>query len=281
LLARLRSLASSLKPSEAWSREAAIRALLQSDFSATFVRVLAYIGALALLALSAAEIIRPTSSGMSIEPAPQVEWINVAKPFPAFHLAMPELAESGYAYGMRRHVSGGGRQDIMTWGELVGEAPHLLLEVYRPAAEFTRFARPEQEIAERTDGVVSATGMKPAGSVESKFGPVSLVAFAVKQDPLRHCLGFVRAFEQPHVQILGWYCSSGSEPIESELVACAIDRLTLVAAASDAKVSELFSRAELKRHFCGQRSHLLTATPKLGPRAPVPDSKLRGRLSAR
>ena len=282
LAARLQILALALRPRprEAWSREAAIRALLHSDFSATCVRILAYLGALAVLAMGAAEIFRSAPVVAQIEPAPRVEWIDVAKPFPAFALPMSELAESGHSYGMRRHAVGGGRRDIMNWGELEGDAPHLMVEIYRPAAEFTRFGGAQREIAARTDGLISAIAMKPAGTMKSKFGSVSLVEFTVRQEPMRQCLGFVRAFGRPHLQILGWYCTSGPELIERDVIACALDRLTLLAAGSDAKVGELFARAELKRNFCGQRSPLLAATPKLGPSpAAGLDVKLRGRLS--
>ncbi len=283
LLAQAQILALALKPRprEAWSREAAIRALLQSGFSATCVRIFAYLGALAVLAVSSAAVFRSAPVAAGIEPAPQAEWIDVAKPFPAFTLPMPELADSGYSYGMRRHAAGGGRRDIMSWGELQGDAPHLMVEIYRPGTESTRFDSAQSEIAAQTDGLVSAMAVKPAGSMDSKFGPVSLVEFTVKAEPLRQCLGFVRPFDQPRLQILGWYCSSGPELIERDLAACALDRLTLLAAGSDARVGELFARAELKRNFCGLRSPLFAATPKLGPStALAPETKLRGRISA-
>ncbi len=282
LAARLQMLVLSLKANPSWSREAAIRALLYSDFSATFVRVLAYLSALAVLAVVTAELFRSAPVAAAIEPAPRTEWIEVAKPFPAFTLSMPELAESGYGYGMRRHATGGGRRDIMNWGELNGAAPHLTVEIYRPSTEFTRFGDARQEIAARVDEQISGAAFKPAGSMTSKFGSMSLVEFNVKDEPARQCLGFVRPFEQPRLQLLGWYCTSGPELIDRGVIACALDRLTLLAAGSDPKVGELFARAELKRTFCGQRSPLFAATPKLGPSVPPlgPETKLRGRIAA-
>jgi hypothetical protein len=253
------ALSAALKPSKAWSRGAAFRALLWSNARATFIRLLAYVGTLAMLALGAVEIVRSTPSGVALETAPAAEWMTVAKPFPAFNLPMPELADRS-DYALRRHVTGGGRQDILTWGERESEAPYLTVEVYRPAAEVERFNAPEREIAAR----IGAAAFKPAGTMETKFGPVSLVEFSLQQ-PRRQCLGFVRAYKNPLLQILGWHCTHGPEPVERDLAACALDRLTLLAAGSEPKVRELFARAELKRNFCGQRSHLMTATPKLGP----------------
>jgi hypothetical protein len=282
MAARLQMLALSVKANPGWSREAAVQALLYSDFSATLVRILAYLGALAVLAVVTAELFRSASVAAAVEPTPRAEWIDVAKPFPSFSLSMPELAESGYAYGMRRHATGGGRRDIMSWGELNGAGPHLMVEIYRPSTEFIRFGDARQEIAARTDGQISAVALKPVETIDSKFGSMSLIEFSVKDEPGRQCLGFVRPFEQPRMQLLGWYCTSGPELIDRGLIACALDRLTLLAAGSDAKVGELFARAELKRNFCGQRSPLLAATPKLGPSTPLgAETKLRGRLLAR
>ncbi len=273
----------SLRRSEAQLHEAAMRAILQSDFSATCARILAYAGALALLAVVSAQLFRaaPTATADGATAVAQSEWIDVAKPFPAFALPMPELASSGYGYGMRRHVAGGGRRDIMSWGELNGDAPHLMVEIYRPGGEFTPFGAAEDEIAARTDGLTDATAIAPAGEMDSKFGSVALVEFTLKSKPMRQCLGFARAYDRPRLEILGWYCSSGSEWVERDLAACALDRLTLMAAGSDPKIGELFARAELKRTFCGQRSPIIAATPRLGPSAAlVPDMKLRGRIAA-
>lgn len=271
----------SFRRSEARLHEAAIRAILQSDFSAICARILAYAGALALLAMVSTEIFRSAPATTAAEPVAQAEWIDVAKPFPAFALPMPEFASSGYGYGMRRHATGGGRRDIMSWGELEGPALHLMVEVYRPGGEFMPFGAMEDEIAARTGGLADATAMTPAGQMESKFGPMALVEFTLKPEPLRQCLGFARVYDQPRLQILGWYCSSRMGSAEHDLAACALDRLTLMAAGSDAKVGELFAHAELKRTFCGQRSPIIAATPKLGPSAAlVPDMKLRGRMAA-
>jgi hypothetical protein len=269
------------RPREVRAREAAIRAILQSDFSATCVRLLAYLGALAVLALSAAEFFAAAPVAAPVAPAPRPQWIDEAKPFAAFALPMSELDASGYSYSVWHNVSGGGRRDIMRWGELDGWAPHLMVEVYRPGAEFTGFAAAAREIAMRTGGLVPAAAIKPAGRLDSKFGPVSLAEFTLRREPPRHCLGFVRPFQQPRLEIVGWYCS-GSEAAARDQVACALDRLTLLAAGSEPSIGELFARADLKRNFCGQRSILFSPTPKLGPSAPPTASKpkLRGRLAA-
>jgi hypothetical protein len=262
--------------------KARVRALLYSEIRDTVPRLLAYVAALALLAWGTAEFFRAVPVAAAVEPVSPPEWIAVAKPLPAFALSMPELADAEFSYDIRRHSQGGGRKDVMTWGELNGTGSHFMVEVYRPGTEFTRFADAAREIAARTDGLVSANSVKPADALDSKFGSVSLVEFSTASDGTRQCLGFVRPFDHPHLQVAGWYCAGGPELIDRGVIACALDRLTLLAAGSDSKVGELFARAELKRNFCGQRSLLLAATPKraAGP-APAPETKLRGRISPR
>ena len=271
------ALISRRKRKQAWSRQKAIRAILYSDVTGTFVRLFAYLCALLGLSLAVAHVVRSTPLKVEAEAPPPVEWIHVAKPFPAFSLSMPELSESGFDYAMRRHAVGAGRKDILTWGELEDDAPHMRVEVYRAGKESPRFEAPELEIAARLQDLDSAT-LKPAGTLETKFGQVPLVEISIT-NPARQCLAFVRAYDRPRLQILGWHCASGTAPIARDL-ACALDRLVLVAAGSAPKLRELFARAELKRNFCGQRNYLMTPTPKLGPSAPPPARAWSGEVGA-
>ena len=82
---------------------------------------------------------------------------------------------------------------------------------------------------------------------------------------------------QPAVQIAGWYCSAGHEVVDRTMVACLLDRLTLVN--GDAKLAEMFARAEVKRTFCEQRNPILAATPEREEQYAKLKSALRGRLS--
>ena len=66
------------------------------DIRATFVRILAYMGGLAVLAIVAASFFRPPTSVAALEPRPQPEWVNVERPHPAFELQMPELVSVAF-----------------------------------------------------------------------------------------------------------------------------------------------------------------------------------------
>jgi hypothetical protein len=153
-----------------------------------------------------------------------------------------------------------------------------MLEVYRPGVPGDRFIDPLSEVAARLIGFPVTDDVKPAGVIDDKFGAVSLVDFAIAPDGReRRCLGFARAFDDPSIQIAGWYCSAGSEVVDRAVLACALDRLTILSAAGDAKVADLFARAELKRSVCGRRNPILAATPEGRTRSAEPRSvKLRG-----
>jgi len=121
--------------------------------------------------------------------------------------------------------------------------------------------------------------------VESKFGTFSTFDFvASPQRAPRQCLGFMRAFEQPRLAITGWHCRAALEIIDRSVVACALERLSLVMAASEPKVTELFARAEQHRKPCGQKPSVLARLSNTFQRdwlAAPAMPKLRGYLAAK
>jgi len=266
------------------------------DIRATFVRVLAYLGGLAVLAIAAASLFRAPPAGVTVvEPAPaRPEWINVERPHPAFELPMPELAGSATGnvtadYAILRRDADGARKDVLSFGDAAGSGPYVMVEIYRPGAASERFIDPASEIAARILAYSVTDDVKPAGAIDSKFGDVPLVDFAIAaRGKQRRCLGFARAFDEPVVQIAGWYCGAGAEAVDRAALACVLDRLTMLSAGGDAKLAGLFARAEIKRSFCGQRNPILAATPEREVQVAVPRSvkltpsvKLRGRLPQR
>lgn len=251
------------------------------DIRATIVRVLAYMGGLAVLAVVAASFFRAPTGVAALDPAPLPTWINVERPYPAFELLMPELAGSAFNYAILRRSNDGARRDVLTFGEAAGSGPYVMVEIFRPGAEGERFIDASSEIAARIVDFTVTDDVKPAGRIDSKFGPVPLVDFAVAlHGKERRCLGFARPFDQPAMQIAGWYCSAGQEVVDRATLACVLDRLTIVS--GDPKLDELFAHAELKRTFCGQRNPILAATPEreeriAQPRGTKPQTvKLRG-----
>jgi hypothetical protein len=234
----------------------------REDLPSTFVRMLAYVGGIAVLSIVAARVFQSPPVMSAIKPIHQSEWIEIDRPFPAFALSIPEAADMPSGYAIRRHADGGGRKDILALGELNGIAPYLQVEIYRPGIETRRFGDPKHEIAARADALGPVELRSADEDQPSKFGPLSIVTFETSKGVSRHCLGFVRAYGDPLLQLSGWFCQGGDDFIDRGTLACALDRLTLMSAGSEPRVAALFAQAELNRSFCGQRKSLLAPTPK-------------------
>jgi hypothetical protein len=154
-----------------------------------------------------------------------------------------------------------------------------MVEIYRPGKELTRFGDPLAEVSARAVELGNTSQFAPAPAVSTKFGDVALVDFvAARDNRIRHCVGFVRAFGDPLLQIAGWYCKGSDEIIDYQKIVCALDRLSVIAAGSDPKVAALFAAAELQRKFCKEKPVLRGATLKRNDWIEAGrDPKLRGR----
>jgi len=243
------------------------------DIRATIVRICAYMGALAILAIGAASLFRPPAGIAAVEqPAtPISEWVNVDRPRPAFDLQMPELGASDYA--IMRRPADGARKDVLSFGAPAAPGPYATVEIFRAGSASQRFIDAPSEIAARIVAFSITDDVKSAGTLESKFGAMPLVDFAIAVNGrTRRCLGFARPFDRPPMQISGWYCSPGEEAVDHATLACTLDHLTSLSSGGDPNLAALFANAELKRTFCGQRNPILAATPEHDRPVPIPRS---------
>jgi hypothetical protein len=234
----------------------------RDELPSSLVRLLAYLGAVTLLSIAAARVSRSPEVISNITPVHHSEWLEIERPFPAFALSIPEAADVPAHYAIHRHAQGGGRKDILSLGESDSVAPYLQVEIYRPGSEIVQFADPKAEIIDGAAALGPTKFRRADKPLASKFGPLTVISFATSKGTPRSCLAFVRAYSDPRLQISGWFCQGGSEFIQQSTLACALDRLTLLAAGSEPKVGTLFARAELNRSYCGQRDPILAATPK-------------------
>jgi hypothetical protein len=249
------------------------------------LRIVAYMGGLGILAIGAIALLRTPAVVAAIGPSSQPQWISVAQPHPAFELVMPELAASPFEYTILRRTADGARKDVLSWGDAAGRGPYVMLEIYRAGSRSEGFIDAESEIAARILPFTVTDDVKPTGRIETKFGAVSLVDFAIAAPAgERRCLGFARPFQQPAMQIAGWYCSPHQEVVDRATLACLLDRLTILSAGGDSRLDELFARAEIDRNFCGQRNPILAAMPERAASIPSPyhprlrNARLRERI---
>lgn len=223
----------------------------------TCVRLLAYVGGIGALAMIAAAVLQPAVH-TTVEPAEKPTWRTLQRWYPSFSATLPDDPTNEPDYAVRRHIEGRGRQDVIWWGAIDGDAPYLSIEIYRPGSEITAFAAPEREISARIQAFAAEQGAEISGfnlvpPIGSKFGPMTAVEFTLRGDKAgRHCLGYARDFTAPLMQISGWRCMAEAEAIDRAYLACVLDRLTLLAAGSDPAIGELFAHADLRRNFCRQ-----------------------------
>jgi len=232
----------------------------REQLPAAFVRVLAYLGGIAVLSIGAAQIFQSRPEMEVIKPIDRPQWSEIERPFPAFALSIPEAADAPSHYSILRNIAGDGRKDILSLGEADGPSPYLQVEIYRPGSEIDRFPKPAAAITAGA-AALAPVHLQRDEPLESKFGPLSIMTFDTSNGALRHCLSFVRAYDDPRMQLSGWFCQ-GDELIARTTLACALDRLTLLSAGSEPKVGALFAQAELHRSYCGERDPIIAATPK-------------------
>lgn len=253
---------------------------ITGEIRAIAVRLFAYISGIAGLAIIAAELFQSAPVVAAIEPTSAPEWITVERPAPAFAVNLPEISEEP-RYVIRRHVRGGGRKDIVSFGEPGTSLRFVQIEIYRPGSELGHFADAGSEIASRAALLGPAGDVRVSLPLDSKFGPVETVDFAVGRFGGGHCVGFVRSVSTPRIQITGMSCSMNTI-VDRKSVTCVLDRLTLLSAGSDQKIAEIFARAEVNRKFCGQRDPLMYATPRYpAPAETSSNMRLRGSLASR
>ncbi|MBN9599474.1 MAG: hypothetical protein J0G28_07345 [Afipia sp.] len=219
-----------------------------------FVRLLAYVSGLAVLAALLADLFGGTPAA-AVVPAPvpqQPDWIAASRPQPAF--AVTHLDSGGIpdSYQILRSAEGG-RKDVLRWAVPPGPDANVEIELYRPGEEaMPSPSAAAADLAERI-GLPPATRSEAAGIIASKLGPVDLIRFSGSEQAAS-CLGFVTGFDDPALHLSGWSCQKLPIPQQRAFVACALDRLMLLSAGSDPRLAALFARAELRRSGCGTQA---------------------------
>ena len=207
-------------------------------------RLTGYVGALALIAI----VLVSLWDGLQVQStaiAARSGWGVAARAYPAFAVSQSDLFGKTEAYEIFQHPEGG-RKDVLRWAQ--GDQEIAELEIYRPGGEASRSGPPVADIAGRMDPG-GARELQAAGLIESKFGPVALLGL-IDRSGKPPCLGFNRQFDEPQLRISGWSCQGDTLPARRAAIGCMLNRLILLAAGNDAKLADLFARAELKRGEC-------------------------------
>jgi hypothetical protein len=217
------------------------------------LHLLAYMGVLALVVMAAVQWWGSAEPDGAAEPAIKAGWSVAGRSHPAFAVSQFDSSGKTGLYEIWRHPDGG-RKDVLRWAA-AGEKPVAELEMYRPGAEAGQAGLLLADIAGRMDPGGSGE-MVGEGIVDSKFGPVTLFGLTDRLGDSRRCLGFLKSFEAANLRMSGWSCQGDTLPARRAAIACTLNRLVLLTARNDPRLSELFAHAELKRGSCPTGSAL-------------------------
>jgi hypothetical protein len=127
--------------------------------------LVAYVGALALLAILGIHLWDELPTGEAIQPSAKAGWSVATRSYPAFAVSQFDLPEKTETYDIFRHPEGG-RKDVFRWAAQ-GERPIAELEIYRPGGEFSQSGPASAEIAARMDPKAGANWRRPVSSTAS------------------------------------------------------------------------------------------------------------------
>ncbi|HEY0144693.1 MAG TPA: hypothetical protein VGB93_00775 [Methylovirgula sp.] len=208
--------------------------------------VVAILFAAALVLLSGRDPL-PSAPG-PIAAAPPPDWNEIGDPLQLFDLSAPELVRLPHIYVARRHRLGG-RQDVLTFGQLDGRSPFFRLMLYRVGQEKPEDASLFVDLVRlAATGDVSVIRSSNPAILPTRFGPletadVDLIASA---DPVP-CLGFRGAGLDGNFRLSGFACGSRTQPISRPALGCLIDRLELDGGGDDSALADYFAETELRR----------------------------------
>jgi hypothetical protein len=219
-----------------------------------------------LIALAGADLLAKwpdgqTSAAKPPQAAPRDAWLDVARPYQTYELSAPLVAHEKHVYSARRHAAGGGREDILTFGQFAVEKnrPFVRLSIYRHGQENIQAAPFFVDMARRAAPLglgVSAVRQEPAHP--TRFGDIESAALTLSENDVsrEHCRGFRLTRPQPGLTIAGLACAaeddSGAQ-MTAQDVACLLNRLDLLAAGSDRPLRDFFGAAEARNvRGCGE-----------------------------
>jgi hypothetical protein len=217
---------------------------------------------LALLGVALAFLVVALFEAGAAAPAPRApaptrprQWVDIVRPSPVFALESPEFGKEPSLYAARRHASGGGRQDILTFGRFDGGAtPYLHLSLYRIGSGTASSATFFVELARRAaEAGLAVTRSDQPAPLATRFGDFEVVDVVLARGPAQAaCLGFRFHAENPGFRVVGFACGGAGKPLEKTVLACALDRLDLVSAAADRNLGQFFAAARPERdRSCG------------------------------
>jgi hypothetical protein len=232
-------------------------------------------------------LLAPGMAESSVEPPAPVRpaWSETQRSEGAYAMPSPLVQGLKEHYRVRRHDAGGGRQDILTFGEAADRsAPFVMVAIYRPGSEAEIPANAGDAVAEFIRLGKWRAGLRDYKTpVQTKFGDLAAMQMRLElAGGDRHCLAAAARFAAANLGLVAWFCSPGQEIVGHGQLACMLDRLQLMSSGRDEKLIAFFARAELNRSFCDVRNPLMGNAPRLpGWISGKDQPQLRGKIGSR
>jgi hypothetical protein len=217
----------------------------------TMARLCAYLMVLALMAICGIALwqhLPEVTAAMEASPKSWSRtWSPAARTTPAFAVSQFVFPNKTETYELHRHPDGG-RKDVFHWTG-TGGIPVAQLEIYRPGDELDQIGSAAGYLAARMDPA-GARELEAAGIIDSKFGAVTLFRRIGGREAATACLRFFKHIDDPKFRLSGWSCLGEDMPARRAGIGCMLNRLVLLTAGNDAKLTQLFAQAELRRGDC-------------------------------
>lgn len=174
-------------------------------------------------------------------------WIEIRRPLALYDLSGTDFARRPAAYRARRRAADETREDLLAFGRFGDGEPFLQLSLLRAAGrEATEAPDDLADGLARLAGTagLAASRVHPLGPVDTRLGPVETAELVLRdRDRALACLGF-RGVGAGVLRFAGLACGTPARPVSRAAIACAVDRIDLVAAGEDADLRAVFVAAE-------------------------------------
>ncbi len=182
--------------------------------------------------------------------APAPAWIQINRPIELYALEAPEVAKLSKSFEARRHQTGGGRQDILTFGVPKPDSTYVRIVLYRLGQEEAANAPFFVELARRAaDGGLAITKSQAPAPLATRFGDAEVadVTLAAAEGSALPCLGFRLEAKSLPWRMSGFACG-GSTPLPRPALQCMFDKVDLLSAGDDRALAKFFADTELRRN---------------------------------
>jgi hypothetical protein len=156
--------------------------------------------------------------------------------------------------------------DALSFGRFHdSQKPYLRLSLYRVGSEEAPANPFFVDMARRaSEAKLAVTRSATPDAMTTRFGEFQVADIILASGKAEiSCVGFRRNADGARLRIAGFACGTPTRPVDRAILACAIDRLDLVAAAEDPGLSAYFARAEVRRGAgCPQPQRIATAPVK-------------------